>query len=95
MPALRQTGLEPATHNCRVILELTGSDTNEIQEIVHTNQGKLCKKTNVVSTLVAEVPFAAIQTLAKSKQVKKIWQDSSIRILNEGSQIEGEVGFDE
>jgi hypothetical protein len=95
VPALRQAGLEPATRNRRVILELAGGDTDEIQEIVQANQGKLCKRTNVVSTWVAEVPFEAIQTLAKSKQVKKIWQDNPIRILNKDSQTEREVGFDE
>lgn len=95
VPALRQTALEPAARNCRVIVELTGSDTNEIQEIIQACQGKLCKKTNVVSTWVAEVPFSAIQALAKSTQVKRIWQDNPIKILNESSPIEGEGGFDE
>lgn len=85
VPALRQLALEPDNCNCRVIVELAGSDSNEIQEIIKANQGKLCKKTNVVSTLVAEVPFSAIQELAKSKQVKRIWKDNPIRVLGEGS----------
>jgi nitrogenase subunit NifH len=83
VPALRQSGLVSANCNCRVILELAGNGTSEIQEIIQENKGKLCKKTNVVSTLIAEVPFSAIQALAKSKQVKRIWQDNPIRILNE------------
>lgn len=83
VPTLRQSGLEPANCNYRVIVELAGSGTNEIQEIIDANQGKLCKKTNVVSSLVAEVPYSAIQALAKSKQVKRIWKDNPTRVLDE------------
>ena len=66
--------------NYRIIVELNGNDIREIQSIIAANQGKIHQRISLISALVAEVPFQAIQALAKSNQVKKIWEDSQTRI---------------
>ncbi len=80
-PELRRLDLRAASNYHRVIVELSGNDIREIQAIVDANQGKLHKKTNIIPSLVAEVPFSAIEALAKSKQVKRIWRDNPIKII--------------
>jgi hypothetical protein len=79
-PALRKLNQQSANGFQRIILELSGKDTHEIQDIVNANHGKLYQKTNMVSMLVVEVPFSAIHELARSKQVKRIWRDNEIKI---------------
>lgn len=90
-PELRESGPGLPERSYRVILELAGKETREIQAIVQANQGKLYQKNSIVSSLVAEVPSAAIEALAKSKEVKRIWRDKEIRICKEESFTKEEI----
>ena len=80
-PSLRSSNQPSANGYHRVIVELSGKDTHEVQSIIEANHGKMYQKNKIVSTLVAEVPFPAIEALAKSKQVKRIWRDNPIKII--------------
>jgi hypothetical protein len=81
--ALRQPGLEKPDSHCRIIVELSGKEMNEVLATINANQGKLRRKTGIVPALAVEVPFSVIPVLAKSSEVKKIWSDSQIRICHD------------
>ena len=77
--SLRQCKPEKGDKICRVIVELSGEESDEIMSIISANHGRLQRKNGIISALVVEVPFSAIQALANSKQVKKIWSDDKIK----------------
>jgi hypothetical protein len=82
-PALRQPGLEKPDGYCRIIVELSGEEMDEVLAAIDANQGKLRRKTGIVPALVVEVPFSVIPVLAMLREVKKIWSDSPIRICHD------------
>ncbi len=79
-PALRRPGLEKTDGYYRVIVEFSSKRTDEVYLIIKTHQGRIYRQTGIIPGVTAEVPFAVIPVLARSKQVKRIWLDSSIKI---------------
>ncbi len=66
---------------CKVIVELSGYRTDQIDALVRANNGKIHHKIGVVPSLVVELPYDSIPELAKSKQVKRIWYDTQVKSL--------------
>lgn len=66
---------------CKVIVELTGRRTDQIDALVRINNGKIHNRIGVVPSLVVELPYDCIPELAKSKQVKRIWYDAQVKSL--------------
>lgn len=64
---------------CQIIIELSGSETEEVASIVNHSQGAIVRGITLFPGLVAKVPLGIIKDLAQSSQVKKIWADSAIR----------------
>lgn len=79
-PLLQQAG-HPNNKLCKVIVELTGRRTDQIDALVRTNNGKIHNRIGVVPSLVVELPYDCIPELAKSKQVKRIWYDAQVKSL--------------
>ncbi len=79
-PALQQNG---STKNpiCKVIVELSGRRTDQIDSLVQEYNGKIHRKLGVVPSLVVELPYDSIPELAKSRQVKRIWYDAQVKSL--------------
>jgi serine protease AprX len=79
-PMLQQT--EHATDQlCKVIVELAGRRTDQIDALVQANNGKIHHRIGVVPSLVIELPYNCISELAKSRQVKRIWYDAQVKSL--------------
>ena len=79
-PILQQ--IEPSKDKlCKVIVELSGRGTDQIDALVHANNGKIHQKIGVVPSLVVELPYDSILELAKSRQVKRIWYDAQVKSL--------------
>lgn len=66
---------------CKVIIELSGYRTDQIDALVQANNGKVHRKIGVVPSLVVELPYDAIPKLAKSRQVRRIWYDAQVKSL--------------
>ncbi len=71
----------PKGQLCKVIIELAGSRTDQIDALVMANNGKIHHKIGVVPSLVVELPYDSIPELAKSRQVKRIWYDAQVKSL--------------
>lgn len=66
---------------CKVIVELSGQRTDQIDALVQANNGIIHNRIGVVPSLVVELPYDSIPELAKSKQVKRIWYDAQVKSL--------------
>jgi serine protease AprX len=66
---------------CRVIVEMTASRTDRILSYVEANEGKIHHEHRIMPFVVIELPYAAVQYLALSNQVRRIWHDSKVRTL--------------
>mgnify|MGYP001312031206 CR=1 FL=1 len=66
---------------CKVIIELSGRGTEQIDALIQANNGKIHQKIGVVPSLVVELPYDSILELAKSRQVKRIWYDAQVKSL--------------
>lgn len=66
--------------HCQIIIEFSGTDGRAVQSLIQSHQGRVVREVHLLSGIVAEVPMEAIQPLAKSNLVKKIWSDSQIKI---------------
>lgn len=79
-PMLQQAD-HPKNKLCKIIVELAGRRTDQIDALVRTNNGKIHNRIGVVPSLVVELPYDCIPELAKSKQVKRIWYDAQVKSL--------------
>ncbi len=78
---LLQHGEHSTSELCKIIVELSGSRTDQIDALVHANNGKIHRKLGVVPSLVVELPYHLIPELAKLRQVKRIWYDAQVKSL--------------
>jgi serine protease AprX len=65
----------------RVIVEMASNRTDKIAAYVENNQGKVHREMKVIPSMVVELPYEAIQMLAKSNHVKRIWHDAKVRTM--------------
>ena len=79
-PLLQQGDYE-TDQLCKVIVELSGRGTDQIDALVRANNGKIHCKLGVVPSLVVELPYYSIPELAKLRQVKRIWHDAQVKSL--------------
>lgn len=91
-PTLQQAELSK-DKLCKVIVELSGQRTDQIDALVQANNGIIHNRIGVVPSLVVELPYNSISELAKSKQVKRIWYDAQVKsLLNTIVPVVGGIG---
>ncbi|NLY76358.1 MAG: S8 family peptidase [Firmicutes bacterium] len=76
-PSLRNIkALSDTDSEQRIIVEtMNGRGFDRIAALIDANQGKIHKEIKMLSSLVAELPFSALEELAHSRYVFKIWRD--------------------
>lgn len=63
----------------RLIVEVMNSRSlDRIAAMIDANQGKIHKEIRMIPSLVADLPFASLEELARSRYVYKIWQDALV-----------------
>lgn len=65
----------------RVIVEHSRRKTDRITSLIEASQGKVHHEIGLFSGLAVELPYSALEELAHSRHVHKIWQDAPVRIL--------------
>ena len=65
----------------RVIVEIANGQRDRIAAYVDGNQGKVHRHIKVIPSMVVELPYEAIQMLAMSNHVKRIWHDTKVRTM--------------
>jgi hypothetical protein len=81
-PVLKKTAADGGESLCRVLIELTGSDSEPVKAAIARNAGLVCAEMNRLPMLVAEVSTAALSELAGLKQVKKIREDHPVKLMD-------------
>ncbi len=67
----------------RFLVEIAKRRSDNVSSIIEANQGKVHYKISLIPLLVTEIPFAALEELADSRHVKKIWHDAQVHtVLN-------------
>lgn len=64
---------------CRVIVEISGENNDQIKSVVEANQGKVFREIKLIPSLVVEIPSSALPELSRLGQVKKISNDLRVR----------------
>ncbi len=64
---------------CRVIVEISGENNDQIKSVVKANHGKIFREIKLIPSLVIEIPRFALPELARLDQVKKITNDPQVR----------------
>ena len=63
----------------RLIVEVMNNRSlDRIAALIDANQGKIYKEIRMIPSLVADLPFASLEELARSRYVYRIWQDSPV-----------------
>jgi hypothetical protein len=65
----------------QIIIELVGQERRQVTSIISRKNGHIKHDVALMPSIVVEISFAALPELAQSKQVKKIWTDSEVKIL--------------
>jgi len=101
-PSLRPSDSGRVTgETCRVIIEYSGKGdkADRVETLVGKNQGKIRRELKIVSSLAVELPYAALEELARSKDVRRIWDDAKAKAMLDiavpevGSAEVQEIGF--
>jgi serine protease AprX len=66
---------------CRLIVEMASPFTDKIASYVESNEGKVHREMRVIPSIVVELPYAALEIMALSPHVRKIWHDVRVRTL--------------
>lgn len=66
---------------CRIIVEMASPYTDKIASYVEANEGKIHHELRIVPSIIAELPYSAVQIMILSPYIRKIWHDSRVRIL--------------
>lgn len=66
---------------CRVIVEMTTPQAERVSSYVQTNEGKVHRELKLISSMVVELPYSAVQYMVLSQHVKKIWPDTKVRTM--------------
>jgi nitrogenase subunit NifH len=78
---LKESSVYASNNMGRFIIELSGKEGEQVRTIIERKNGKVKKDIACLTSIVAEFPFSLIPEIAQSKQVKKIWVDSEIKII--------------
>jgi serine protease AprX len=80
-PYLKQIhSKEDPVHNSKIIIELTGRKSDRIFSLLDSNQGKINRELQLISSVAVELSNSCLEELARSRWVKKIWYDSPVII---------------
>ena len=66
---------------CRVIVEMSYPGTERLRSHVEANGGKIHREHRIMPFIVAELPYAAVQDMALSMFIKRIWHDTKVRTM--------------
>lgn len=77
---LKELCLAKQSGHCRVIVELLRNNGEDLESLIGSFGGKMIRKVGLLGGVAVDIPFAVIEPLAQSEQVKKIWLDSRTRI---------------
>lgn len=66
---------------CRAIIELAGGRYDRVAGWVDASQGRICRRTQLIPAVAVELPFAALERLAASSYVRRIWHDATVRTM--------------
>lgn len=80
-PALRECVCNRPGDCGQIIIELSGREKSQITSMIVQKKGRIKHDVTLMPGIVVEIAFAALPELAKSRQVKKIWFDSEVKIL--------------
>lgn len=64
---------------CRVIVETSGENNEQIRSVVEANHGRILREIKLISSLVIGIPSSALPELARLGQVKKITNDPQVK----------------
>ena len=64
---------------CRVIVEISGENNDQIRSVVEANHGRILREIKLISSLVIGISSSALPELARLGQVKKITNDPQIK----------------
>jgi len=62
-----------------LIIELMSRRQDAIMALVESNQGRVCGELGMLRALVVECPEEAVEELARSQRVRKIWSNVPVR----------------
>jgi serine protease AprX len=62
------------------IIEIFGRNTDKIASIIDANQGKINREMRLIPSLAVDFPYTALEELAQSRYVKRIWHDAPVQI---------------
>jgi serine protease AprX len=66
---------------CRVIIEMATPQSERVSSYVQTNEGKVHRELKLISSVVVELPYSAVQYMVLSQHVKKIWPDTKVQTM--------------
>lgn len=64
----------------RFMVEIAKRRSDNVSSIIESNQGKIHYEIGLIPLLVTELPFAALEELAGSRHVKRIWHDARVHM---------------
>lgn len=80
-PVLRECVCNRPGECGQIFIELSGKDKSQITSMIVQKKGRIKQDIALMPGIVVEIAFAALPELAQSRQVKKIWIDSEVKIL--------------
>ena len=84
---------------CRVIIEYANRRNERIGALVASRQGRVRRELKIVPSLAVELPLAVLEELARSRDVKYIWNDAEVKTMlnytvpEVGSLLAQEAGY--
>jgi hypothetical protein len=78
---LKESSVYTSNNMGRFIIELSGKEAEQVRTMIEQKNGRVKKDITCLTSIVAEFPFSLLPEIAQSKQVKKIWVDSEIKIV--------------
>lgn len=81
-PVLIQSKSNPNPDQPRhIIIEVTGRRWERILNVIESYQGKVNREIGILRSLAVRCPGTALEELARSRYVMRIWSDSPVRAL--------------
>ncbi|HYH01684.1 MAG TPA: S8 family peptidase, partial [Bacillota bacterium] len=78
---LKSEFLEKPDKPCRLIVEMATPQTFRIASYVEASEGKVCCRMKHTPFMTVELPYSAMQLMALSPHVRKVWPDTRVKAL--------------
>lgn len=78
---LQMTASHQPEMMCRVIIEIDRQGIESVANLVNASQGVVKRHIKKIPSLAVEIPFSALEELAGSRRVKRIWHDARVRAM--------------